>query len=98
MPSKHSRTPAMLESPLTTEQVCKLLGVSRTTLFRMKEDGSAPPYYNTGGRAWFEEAEVRAWFNALRVVPTASVDEIRAALARQASPRRTNPFRRTASK
>lgn len=93
MTAKLHRTPALLTNPLTAEQVCKLLGVSRTTLHRMKEDGAFPPHYNMGGRQWFEESEVRAFFMALRVEPTAPIEQIRAAFARNSVSQKNNPFR-----
>jgi excisionase family DNA binding protein len=46
---------------LTIEQVAERLGVSTTTIFRMRTRGGAPPSYKVGKRRLWRECDVLAW-------------------------------------
>jgi predicted DNA-binding transcriptional regulator AlpA len=46
---------------LSTGQVAKLLGVSRTAVLRWQADGSGPPFIRIHGASKYPERQLFAW-------------------------------------
>lgn len=93
MPTKNVTPPALLREPMTTMEVCAALGISRSTLQRLKSLDAGPPYFELGGREWYERADVFAYLQNLRIHPAVNYAEIVPTVTR-ATPRRAPNFRR----
>ena len=50
-----------LPAVLTDTQVVELLGTTRMTLSRMRDEGTSPPYFTVRGRRKYRRASVLAW-------------------------------------
>lgn len=57
-PKKFQRRP---EGGLTVTEASKLLGISRATLYRYKEEPDFPADFQEDGQVWYREAELRSW-------------------------------------
>ena len=47
-----------MEDLLTVEEVCKILGVSRMTIYRMWSSGTGPPKYKIAGSVRVSKKEL----------------------------------------
>ena len=58
---KHSpKEQSESDRPLNMDEVCKLTGKSRPTIYRYVADGNIP-YHKQGGRLYFFESEIVDW-------------------------------------
>lgn len=57
-PKKYPDRP---EGRINVAEVCRVLGVSRATLYRYREAEDFPASVDAGGQAWFDEAAIRQW-------------------------------------
>ena len=55
---------------LTHEEAALRLGVGKSTLARMRMQGTGPEYLKIGGRVWYEPAEIVDWLGKQRRTQT----------------------------
>jgi excisionase family DNA binding protein len=56
-----NRTVTREDELLTTRDLCEWLGISRLTLFRLRERGEGPPAYRIGKGMRYPRAGVERW-------------------------------------
>lgn len=57
-PKKYPDRPA---GHINVAEVCRILGISRPTLYRYREADDFPPARESGNQLWFEESAIREW-------------------------------------
>lgn len=57
-PKKYPDRPA---GHIDVTEVCRVLGISRSTLYRYREAEDFPASVESGGQAWFREVAIRQW-------------------------------------
>ncbi len=58
----------MVEEFCSEQQVAERLGISRSSMQRLKHRGAGPPYAVVGGRILYRWSDVEAWFEANKPV------------------------------
>lgn len=48
---------------LSVQDVCRMLGCSRRTVYRLKDSGQMPPSIKIGGMVRWRPDEIQSWIN-----------------------------------
>jgi excisionase family DNA binding protein len=65
---KFHETSSSEENPITSEEACKVLSISKSTLFKWTSTGKVP-HYKKFNRLYFLRSELRDWLLETKIEP-----------------------------